>query len=132
MNRPLSVTLISALFIGAGAVGLAYHAAELKSWQPLPYEPLWVCLVRLLAIVLGACMLRGANWARWGALGWLAWHVVLSAFHSWAGLLIHTLLLVVIGLFLLRPRAAAFFRISALTRSNEVPSRGKEPTGIRR
>lgn len=132
MNRPLSVTLIAALFIGAGAVGLAYHASKLTSWKPVPYGPLWTCLVRLLAIVFGAFMLRGSNWARWGALVWLAWHVVLSAFHSWAGLLIHTLLLAVIGFFLLRPPAAAFFRISALTRSNVVPSRGKEPTGFRR
>jgi hypothetical protein len=115
-QRPHSVTAISGLFIAAGAVGLAYHATELNSWQPFPYEAVWVCLVRLAAIVCGAFLLRGHNWARWGALVWLAWHVVLSVFHSLEGLVIHSLLLAVIGYFLFGTRAAAFFSVGGSKR----------------
>ena len=35
-----------------------------------------------LAIVCGVFLLRGHNWARWLALAWIAFHVVLSAFHA--------------------------------------------------
>ncbi len=62
-KRPLSVTVISCLFAAAGAIGLVYHLTELKTLDPFPYDVLWVCLVRLLAIVCGVFMLRGSNWA---------------------------------------------------------------------
>jgi hypothetical protein len=107
-KRPLSVTLISCLFIGAGVVGLAYHAGEFKTRPPLEYA--LVCFVRLLAILGGAFMLRGRNWARWLVLAWLACHVVLGAFHSTSELLTHAVLLAAIAFFLFRPRVSAYFR----------------------
>jgi hypothetical protein len=55
-------------------------------------------------------LLRGRNWARWGVIVWLAYHVVLSAFHSALAVVIHTLLLAVIGYLLMRPRESAYFR----------------------
>jgi hypothetical protein len=109
-KRPLSVTIISWLFIAAGSVGLAYHATEFKAGAPFQFDVLWVCLVRLLAILAGAFMLRGRNWARWLLLVWMAYHVVLSAGHTLSELLIHSLLLAVIAFFLLRPRTAPYFR----------------------
>jgi hypothetical protein len=69
-----------------------------------------VCFVRLLAIVGGVFLLRGRAWARWLLLAWLAFHVVLSAFHNRVELAMHAGLLVVIGFFLFRPKAAAYFR----------------------
>ena len=109
MKRPLSVTIIGCLFIAAGTIGLVYHLIEFK--QP-HNELLWVSLVRLLAIVGGVFMLLGSNWARWLILLWLAYHVVLSGFHSRSELLMHSLLLVVITYFLFRPEVKGYFRSS--------------------
>jgi hypothetical protein len=53
--------------------------------------------------------LRGANWARWVAILWLAYHVVLSAFHSWSEAGVHAVLLAVISYVLLRRDAAEYF-----------------------
>ena len=89
---------------------------ELNSAQYRPcscavhYDVLWVELVRLLAVVCGAFILRGHDWARWVALAWMGFHVVVSAFHAWPQLAIHVLFLVVIAWFLCRPDAARYFR----------------------
>jgi hypothetical protein len=118
IKRPLSVTIIGCLFIAAGTVGLAYHATEFMADRPIQSELVLVCLVRLLAIVCGAFMLRGHNWARWGLLAWIAYHVVLSAFHSVFEFVVHGLLLAAIAWFLLRPRVSAYFRGASLMRSD--------------
>jgi len=109
-KRPRSISVISWLFVAAGAIGLAYHATEFKVDRPFQYDVVWVCLVRLLAILCGVFMLRGSNWARWLLLVWIAYHVILSAFHSLSELAMHTLLLGVVAYFLFRPRASAYFR----------------------
>jgi hypothetical protein len=109
-KRPLSVTIIGCIFIAAGIVGFAYHVTEFRTLPPLEY--FWVCLLRLLALLGGVFVLRGKNWARWLVLAWLAYHVVLSAFHPLAELIMHGVLLAVIAFLLLRPRASAYFRIS--------------------
>lgn len=95
--------------IAAGATGLAYHFPELLR-QPWPRDILWVELVRLAAIVCGIFLLRGREWARWLALAWMAYHVVLSAFHEAPGLVLHSLFLAAIGWVLLRPAATRYFR----------------------
>jgi len=55
-------------------------------------------------------MLLGRNWARWLGLAWIAFHVIISAFHSAQELVIHGLLLALFAYFLLRPSASAYFR----------------------
>ena len=109
-KRPISVTIIGCLFVAAGIVGLVYHATEFTTDRPFQYELVLVCVVRLLAIICGAFMLRGHNWARCGLLVWIAYHVALSAFHSAFEFVMHGLLLAVITWFLLRPRVSAYFR----------------------
>ena len=109
-NRPLSVTLIGWLFVAAGVVGLVYHAGEFRSQGAFQYDLVWVSLVRLLAIVGGVFLLRGRNGARWLVTAWMAYHVVLSAFHSPAELAVHAVLLAVITYFLFRRPASNFFR----------------------
>ena len=108
--RPRSITVISWLFVTAGVIGLACHATEFKAQRPFEYDFVWVCFVRLFAILCGVFMLRGSNLARWLLLVWIAFHVVLSAFHSLTELAVHSLLLAVIGYFLFRPQASAYFR----------------------
>ena len=109
-KRPLSITVISWLFVAAGVIGLAYHATEFTADRPFQYDVVWVCLVRLLAILCGVFMLRGSNWARWLLLVWIGYHVILSAFHSVSELVMHSLLFVVVAYFLFRPQASAYFR----------------------
>lgn len=109
-RRPLAVTIISWLFIAAGAIGLAYHLTKINPQQPFQAESVWILLVRLLAMVCGVFMLRAANWARWLALAWMAFHVLLSFFHSLQQVLAHGLLLVLIAYVLFRPEARAYFR----------------------
>jgi hypothetical protein len=109
-KRPLSITLISWIFIAAGSVGVAYHASELKTQHSFESDILWVVFVRLLAIIGGVFMLRGHNWARWLLVAWMAYHIVLSALHSVMEVAMHALLFGVIGYFLFRPKASAYFR----------------------
>lgn len=44
-KRPRSITIIGWLFVGAGTIGLAYHATEFKAQRPFEYDLIWVCIV---------------------------------------------------------------------------------------
>jgi len=109
-KRPHSVTAVSFVFAAAGVIGLAYHLTEFKAWHRLQYDDLWVCLVRLIAVVCGVYMLRGSNWARWLAVVWIAYHVILSGFHSVDELAVHSVLFAVFAYVLFRPEATKYFR----------------------
>ena len=109
-KRPLSVSVIGWIFIAAGVIGFAYHVTEFKTLRPFPNEIAWSACVRLLAVLGGVFVLRGHNWARWLLLAWIAFHVILSAFHAWSELIVHGLLFVVVACVLFRPRASAYFR----------------------
>ena len=104
------MTLISLLIAAAGAVGFAYHLTDLNVRHPFQNDVVWAGLVRLIAIVCGVYMLRGRNWARWLAMVWIGFHVVVSGFHSFPELAVHALLFVVFAYVLLRPRASEYFR----------------------
>ena len=119
-KRPLSVTVVSWIFIAAGVVGLTYHATQFKALRPFDYELLGICFIRLLAILCGAFMLRGRNWARWGAVVWLGYHVILSVGHTLFQLLTHSLLLAAIAYFLFRPQASAYFKSATSNRAESV------------
>ena len=109
-KRPLSVTIIGCLYIVMGAIGFAYHFSGLMAQHPFRSGIVWVELLRLMAIVCGVYLLRGSNWARWLALAWMAFHVILSGFHSWSELAVHSLLFAAFAYFLFRPLAARYFR----------------------
>lgn len=109
-KRPLSITVISWIFIVSGVIGLLYHATEFKVQQPFEYEVVWICFVRFLAILGGVLILRGINWARWLSIVWIAFHVILSAFHSLFELVAHSLLFAVFSYFLFRPQASVYFK----------------------
>jgi fatty acid desaturase len=107
---PLAVILIACLFAATGTIGLVYHSSELNFHSLTQHGHFLVLLVRLLAIVGAVFLLFGQNWARWLLIIWLAYHVILSGFHSVSQVFIHSLLLIVIAWFLLRPRTSAYFR----------------------
>jgi|SRR5579863_9408395 len=119
-KRPGSVTVISWVFIAVGVIAIfagwfppgdapaTQRVAESKAQQPVEHALQFT--VNLLAVVGGFFMLRGFNWARWLLAGWMIFHVVLSAFHSFSEAAVHILLFSVIGYFLFRPGVSAFFR----------------------
>jgi hypothetical protein len=109
MPRPASVTIAGWLFIVSGLVGVAYHSTQLRTASGLDPEAVWIIGVRLLAVLSGVYILRGARWAAWLAIAWLAYHVVLSALHSVSEAVTHTVLLAAVGYALLRRPAAAYF-----------------------
>jgi uncharacterized membrane protein HdeD (DUF308 family) len=117
-KRPLTVTVIGCIFLVAGVIGISYHLTELNPQRPFEADVIWVLLVRLLAILGGLFLLRGRDWARWFLLIWLAYHVILSSFHSIFELITHSLLFAVIAFFLFRPRVSAYFRAARASHAN--------------
>jgi len=106
MKRPLPVTILGCLFIVVGLVGFVYHLSE----SPLDRWIVLISIVRIIAVVGGVFLLIGHNWARWLMLAWLAFHVVVSAFHSLSESIAHVVLLIIVGYVLLRPPASKYFQ----------------------
>lgn len=106
-KRHLPVTILACVYIAVGAIGFAYHFRELLAHQ---HNSVWVELIDFLAIVSGAFMLRGHNWARWLAFAWIAFHAILSAFGAYREFAMHFLFCAAIAWFLFRPKAGRYFR----------------------
>lgn len=107
-KRPISILILSCLYIVTGALMFAYHFHDLTALDTLLVE-----LVELLAVVAGAFMLRGRNWARWLALAWIAFHVAIS-FPVVRMVLIHSLFLAAIAWILFTPAARRYFAWKSL------------------
>ena len=106
MKRPFEVVVAGWLFILVGISSTVHHlwGASFDRWTLL------IILVGLAAIMGGIFLLRGARWARWLLLAWLAVHVVISAFNSLSLLLQHVVLLIVFGYVLLGPPTRKYFQ----------------------
>ena len=113
-KRPRSITVISWIFIVLGGIalfaGLLPLPQRITELEQNPFEFGLVQVVGILGVLAGAFMLGGFNWARCLLVAWLAFHVILSAFHSLIQLTLHGLLAAVVGYFLFRAPAAAYFR----------------------
>jgi len=109
-RRPLAVTLIGWLYIVVGAAGFMFHVRGFDLRHPFDLGPILVELLEIVALACGVYLLRGRNWARWGALAWIGFHVVLSAFHVLPELVVHSVFCAVLAYFLLRPSAGRYFR----------------------
>jgi len=120
-KRPLSITAVGLLFLVTGVVTFGFHLSRSwglsRGWSfsrewirgAMHSDTLLVLSISLLALVAGIFMLAGSNWARWLALAWLAFHVVVSALNSWRETAVHAVLLALIAWLLLRPEAARWF-----------------------
>lgn len=106
-NRPLIITLISLLFIIAGASGIYYHLAELNN---LTTEVALIFIIRLIAIAGGVFVFLGHNWARWLLIAWMTYHVALSFSHSGLEVAIHLGFLAITILALFNKQASAYFK----------------------
>ena len=109
-KRPLSLTILACTYIAVGSIGFAYHLHPIFARHALYREDLLIEFTEVAAILSGAFILRGDNWARWLALGWMGFHVLISFFDSLQKIAVHTLFFVVIGYFLFRPQARAHFQ----------------------
>jgi uncharacterized membrane protein HdeD (DUF308 family) len=96
------------LFIAVGILSTAYHLLKgsLDRWI-LP-----ILLVGAIAIAAGVFLLRGARWARWLVLAWLAFHLVVSGFNSLSDAMAHLVLLLAVGYVLLGPPTSNYFQSS--------------------
>lgn len=109
-KRPLSVLVLGWLYIATGVIGLAVHLAGWRQQRSFQSDMIWIFVTELLAIAAGAYVLRGSNWARWLAVAWIAFHVVISAFNSWSQFAVHSLLCAAFAYLLFRPEATRYFR----------------------
>ena len=109
-KRPVSVTIIAFIYVTAGAVGFAYHLYPVISGYGFHRDDLLIEIIRVAAIVGGAFMLRGHNWARWLVLAWIGFHFSISFFDSLQKVAVHGLIFVLTAYFLFRPEAKAYFQ----------------------
>ena len=108
MRRPFAITVLGWLFILVGAAGLVMHGrTALHAWHS---EDAWILLTEAIAVVAGAFLLRGSNWARWLAVLWMAFHVVIAWLNGPSQVLFHAIIFVGIAVLLFRADARAFFR----------------------
>ena len=111
MKRPpVSVAIVAGIYILAGIVGIAAHWSEFNWHHLFEADAMLAITVRLLAVVAGTFMFRAQNWARWLAIVWISFHVILSFFHSIPQVAMHFVLLCVFAFLLFRPAANNYFR----------------------
>jgi hypothetical protein len=118
-KRPLAVTVIAWVVTVLGCLSLLGSTLWLLSWWqvPRPPEQIWqLALCFLGAGITMACgrfLLRGANWARWLYLAWMAvqWVPFLTQSHpaSWIIALNLAIDLVIVAC-LFNPKANAYFQ----------------------
>ena len=107
-KRPLSITIIGWLFVVFGGITLLSGVPPFGNTADLTSH-WYVHLSRILAIVAGAFMLKGRNWARWLVVAWMAFHIVVGALHGLVTLLTHVVIFSVIFFFIFRRPAASYF-----------------------
>jgi hypothetical protein len=104
MKRRLSVTILAWVFIVVGSLGLATGLIELLTItrrgglsslsRHYLTESGLILLSGLIAAIGGAGLLRGFTWARWLCVFWMAFHVVLSIWHSPVEVIFHVGMLI--------------------------------------
>jgi hypothetical protein len=115
-KRPLSITVISWIFIAFGGIALFTSMIPLADSSAAnriaehPFEFWLTPVIQLLALISGVFMLYAFNWARWLLVVWVGYHIILSALHSPLELLVHTFLFAIVLYFAFRPQASAYFR----------------------
>ena len=106
---PVPVLIVAVVYLAVGAVGFVGHFHDLLA---APSEGVWIELTELLAAIAGVFLLLGRNWARWLAIAWIAFHVVLSAFHNIRELLVHAVMAALIVWLLFRSESSRWFQPS--------------------
>ena len=111
-RRPLAVTFVGWLYLVVNVVALAYHYSDVL--PPHHTQDLWIDLVRVLGVLAGAFLLRGAPWAPWLAIVWMAFHVWVGWLNGRVPGLVHSgFFLLILYLLFLRPTSRAWFHASS-------------------
>lgn len=106
-RRPISIWVIACLYLAVGVLGFVLHFRSLLAHEP---DSIAIEVTEFAAIIAGVFLLLGHNWARWLALAWIAFHVVLSIFHPIRELVVHAVLCALIAWGLFYPGANRYFR----------------------
>lgn len=104
------VKIVAWLYIVVGIGGFISHGIKSVSERTLRLDAIEAEIVELIAIIAGVYLLRGQKWARWLALAWMGFHVILSAFSNLREVAIHALFFTVIAWYLFRPEAGIYFQ----------------------
>ena len=106
-KRPVPVLIVVVVYLLVGVMGFVYHFNELTAGHQ---DAIAIDLTELTAVVAGVGLWMQRNWARWLALAWVVFHVVISLFHPLRELLIHAVLCILIAWLLFRPGTAQWFK----------------------
>lgn len=107
MKRPIAVLIVAGIYLLVGVVGFIYHFPELTAGHR---DAIAIELTELVALVCGVFLLLRHNWARWLALAWIVFHVIISFFHPRRELAIHAIFCILIAWALFRPTTTSWFR----------------------
>jgi len=116
-NRPPTITALAVLYIVVGLVSTSYHFTEFKT---LPHtflsivETFLMFVIGALAVVAGYYMQRGKNWARWLAISWTIFHVLISALQSGWGVIFHGVFVFLLWLLLFSKESNEWFKSSQI------------------
>lgn len=109
VRRPVPVLIVAGAYLAVGIIGFVAHFRDLLA---TPSEGVWIELTELVAVVVGVFLLRGRNWARWLAVAWISFHVVLSAFASSREVAMHVVIAALIVWLLFRRDTTRWFQPS--------------------
>ena len=106
-HRPFAITVVSWLFIAVGVVETVVHIRT--SLHSFHREDVLIVALELVAVVAGVFMLRGESWARWLAVVWMAFHVVVGYLNGPQQVLVHAIIFAGITFLLFRADARTWF-----------------------
>ena len=107
MERPIAVITVAVVYLLIGVGGFIRHFPDLASGHS---DAIAIEITEAAAVVCGVFLLRRRNWARWLALWWVIFHVMLSLLHPLLELSIHLALCLGIAWALFRPGSDAWFK----------------------
>jgi hypothetical protein len=110
MKRPLAVAVIAWLYVAVGCLGFLFHLRPILENRAVHWDDFMVESTELVALVAGVFLLRGAGWARWLAVIWMAFHVAIS-FPEIQKVAVHGVMLVLIGYGLFWREAGDYFGV---------------------
>jgi hypothetical protein len=105
-KRPIAVVVIACLYLAVNVAGMVSHFHGLLAGEQ---GSVWAEGTEFVGLVCGVFLLFGHNWARWLAVAWILFHVILSAMHSWGEAAMHGVFCVAIAWILFRPENSQYF-----------------------
>jgi len=111
-NRPPTITVLAVLYMVAGLVSTSYYFNEFKI-PPHTFLSIvgtfLMFVIGTFAIIAGYYMLRCKNWARWLAISWSIFQVLVNAVRSPGGIIIQGAFVFLVYLFLFGKEANEWF-----------------------